>query len=120
MTHEGRNESVLAPTQRYGRSRSRRDFALALPSAFGPDQFDPLGELQPPRPAPRRHADHPERTAERVGERVRHIPVERDEARSQVPYERSAVRTQNPAYLGQGGRRVRPMVHRQRTDHEVE
>jgi hypothetical protein len=63
--------------------------------AVGADQLDPPDKVEPPGPAPWRHADHPKRTALHALERVRQLRVAwsermRTDAGSEVPDQRSA------------------------------
>jgi hypothetical protein len=93
--------------------------------AVGADQLDPPDEVEPPGPAPRRHADHPKRTAParaRTGPAAARgvVRTDADGRRSEVPDQRSGARAQHAADLGQACGGGRPRVHRQRADDQVE
>src|SRR5215207_2355529 len=88
--------------------------------AIGADQLGPLDEIEPPGPAPRRRAHHAKRRALRVFDRIGHISVQSPNAGPEVPDERPGARSKHAADLGQTRRRVGPVVHRQRTDDQVE
>ena len=102
-----------------------RSVAWRLGCPIGADQFDPLGEVEPPRPGPGRGLGHPKRSATGVLDRVGQVRVAWSEwmgpdAGSEVPDQRPGAGAQDAADLGQAGRRVGPVVHRQGADDQVE
>jgi hypothetical protein len=75
------------------------------------DQLDPLGEGEPPGPAPWRRVHHPKPRATRVLDRIGHVRVAWPErmwpdAGPEVPDQRPSTWAQHTADLGQAGGRV--------------
>jgi hypothetical protein len=92
---------------------------------IGTDQLDPLGEGEPPGPGPGRGVHHPKRSAARMVDRIGQVGMAWSERMGpdpgpEVPDQRPGTWTQHAADLGQAGRRVGPVVHRQGADHQVE
>ena len=96
---------------------------------IGVDQLDPLGEGEPPGPGPGpgpgRGVHQPKRSAARMVDRIGQVGMAWSERMgpdpgTEVPDQRPGTWTQHAADLGQAGRRVGPVVHRQGADHQVE